>query len=104
MTVTVAFIKAGSPVGAPGVGVGIVRKMQEVAIDATGTFTAEEGEYIIVGNHETSMIRVAFGSAPDADTATATSASSAGYPVPAGLNSDPLIAKAGDKVNIKAAD
>ncbi len=102
MTIVVSFVKPVVTGVSPGIGIGEIRKREDIALNGTTTTTAEAGEFILVGNAEGSMVVIAFGSIPDADQATADDDSSAGLSVPAGQNSEPLVAKAGDKVNAKA--
>lgn len=105
MPYTVMFVK---PEGDPSRGVPFailrVRAMQVIALDATTSILAEAGDYIIVGNGEADMIRFAKGTVPNADATAESSATTAGMTVPAGSNSDPVKAVAGDKVQIKAND
>lgn len=92
MTVVVSFIRPR--VSGVASGVGSVRKRENVAVGGTTTTTAESGEIVIIGNGETSMVAVAFGSAPDAAVN--------GVPVAAGGVSYPLFLNSGDKINVKA--
>lgn len=98
MTVVVSFIRAS---GAGVIGVGSVRIQERITIPGTTTATALEGEYVIVGNGESSMVAVAFSTAPDAAALASTSSTNAGMPVGAGAVSHPISMRAGDKVNIK---
>ncbi|MEQ1901870.1 MAG: hypothetical protein ABL866_14200 [Devosia sp.] len=103
MSVTVSFILAGPDrSGLPAIN--RVRVKEVISIPGTTTATVAAGEMVVVGNGETSMVAVAFGTTPDAAlTAEDGVVSSAGYPVGAGQVSDPLAPAAGAKVNIKAA-
>lgn len=103
MTVSVSFI-VGKLYETGAVCVERVRAMETVAVAGTTTGTARAGELIIVGNAESSMIRVAYGTTPDADATAETGATSAGFPVGAGDISAPFIANAGDKVNVELND
>lgn len=57
---------------------------------------------MVVVNDESATVSVATGSAPDAATATATAASTAGTPIASGGTAVMALNK-GDKVNIKAS-
>lgn len=104
MTVIVSFILPGKGFGSSVEGVGRVRKAEALAIGGTviTSATAETGEYAIIGNAETSMIKVAKGSAPDPDATSETSTTSAGIPVPSSCVSSPILLAAGDKIKISA--
>lgn len=103
MTVTVSFVTPGSG-GAGSNGVFKVRAQERLTIPATTTNTTAVGELVMIGNGETSMVAVAFGTTPDAATAAdASPVSSAGYPVAAGSVGVPLVpGVAGAKINVKA--
>ena len=101
MTVTVSFVKPRGVASLCSPGIGFCRVAEDLALTETTTASREEGETVIVANGETSMIRVAFGTTPDAATGTATSATSAGVPIPAGL-SMVFVPVNGDKFNVKA--
>lgn len=103
MTVTVSFVTPALNGVGPGIGIGRVRVKEVVTVPGTTTAVALAGEFVIVGNGETTMSAVAVGTTPDAAATAETAATTAGYPVGAGQVSDPFILKAGDKVNIKAA-
>ena len=104
MSVTVSFVTAGGANSAPGIGIKRVRVKEVVSVPGTTTATAIDGEMIVIGNGEASMVAVAIGTAPDAAaTAENGAVTTAGYPVGAGQVSDPFIGVAGAKVNIKAA-
>jgi acyl-coenzyme A thioesterase PaaI-like protein len=101
MSLVVSYLR---PVTAGGgaTAAGRVRKKEVISVPATTTITAEEGEFAHVFNTETAVTLVAYGSTPDAQAATATSATSAGITVAAGLDG-PLLGPlaTGDKVNAK---
>lgn len=102
MTIVVSFVSAG-PAGAGGNGVARVRKQERIALNGTTTATSEPGDAIIIGNGESSMIAVAFGTTPDAAALDATAATSAGFPVAAGSVSPPIVpGVVGAKINVKA--
>jgi hypothetical protein len=98
MTVVVSFIRA---TGAGVIGVGGVRAQERVTVPGTTVTTALNGEVVIIGNGETSMVAAAWGSTPDAAATAETTATSASVAVPAGGLSYPINPKFGDKVNIK---
>jgi hypothetical protein len=100
LTVVVSFIKQASR-GSEASGVGKVRVRENITIPGTTTAKVEDGELVIVGNAETSMVAVAFGTTPDAAATASTSATSAGMPVAAGAVSYPIIPATGDKINVK---
>lgn len=104
MAVEVVFLRGGNISGRAVDAIMSVRKREPLALDATTTITAEDGELIMIGNRETDMVRIAVGTTPDADATTASASTSAGFPVPAGQLSPPIVATAGMKVNVKAAD
>lgn len=99
MTVVVSFVK---PQGAGVIGMGRVRVRENIAIPGSTTALAEDGEVIIIGNAETSMVAAAWGTTPDAAALAATAVTTAGVPIGAGDVSYPIQPKVGDKVNIKA--
>lgn len=99
MTVVVSFVK---PQGAGVIGMGKVRVRENITIPGTTTATAQEGEIVIVGNAETTMVAVAWGTTPDAAALAETAATSAGVCVGAGAVSYPVQPKIGDKINVKA--
>lgn len=101
MSAVVCFVKPGTG-GAGAAAASRIRKKEVLTVPSTSTITAEAGEFAIVLNTETSGILVAFGSTPDAQAATETSATSAGLGIPAGMESALLGPLAlGDKVNVK---
>jgi hypothetical protein len=100
MAAVVSFMNAGN-IGAGGAGVSRVRKMEVLTVPSTSTITAELGEVAVILNTETSGILVAFGSTPDAQATTSTSATSAGQGIPSGLTSPALVLASGDKINVK---
>lgn len=75
---------------------------EEVAVPGTTTREVQEGESVIVFNSESSDVRVAWGSTPDADAADETDDTSAGLPLGAGSESPVLIPEPGSNINIKA--
>ena len=106
MAVTVSFVtSAAGQSNGPGIGIWRVRAMEVIAVGATTTTTALDGEFIVIGNAETDMIRAAKGTTPDADaTAENGAVTSAGFPIGSGQVSDPVIASLGDKINVELAD
>lgn len=101
MTVVVSFITSGA-IGGNASGVGRVRAQERLAVGATTSTAALAGETVLVGNGETGMIAVAFGSAPDAAATAESGTTSAGFPVAAGTLGIPFSPGAGAKVNVKA--
>lgn len=101
MAAVVSFLRPVSG-GGGSTAAGRIRKKEVVTVGNSSTITAEAGEFAIVLNTESSAILVAFGSTPDAQAVTETSATSAGIGVPTGLQS-PLLGPLalGDKVNAK---
>lgn len=105
MTITVSFVRPSELTSYPGIGINQVRKMETLAVGGTTTTVAEDGEFIVIGNDESSMIRAAIGTAPDADaTSENGTVTTAGYPIGAGQVSDPFVGLAGAKVNVELAD
>lgn len=102
MTVVVSFITPAGigSINAPGLGACRIR--ENITIPGVTTAALLPGEIAIVGNAESAMVAVAFGTSPNADLTDSTLVSSAGYPVPAGMNSDPIVAPAGSKISVKA--
>lgn len=99
MTVVVSFITPATRGSASGINT--VRVRENITIPGTTTEYAQPGEMVVVGNAETSMVAVAFGTTPDAAALAKTIATSAGMPVPAGGLSYPISPNAGDKINVK---
>jgi hypothetical protein len=103
MTITVSFIQPACNGRTPGIGINRIRAMEQIAASETTEATALDGEFIVINNGESGPITVAFGTTPDAAaTAENGRVTTAGFPIPAGQNSDPLIAFSGAKVNAKA--
>lgn len=101
MAATVCFLTAVSAGGGASAA-GAIRKKEVLTVPDTTTITANAGEYAIVLNTESTAVLVAYGSTPDAQAVTSTSATTAGIGVPAGLDSALLGPLAqGAKVNVK---
>lgn len=102
MTAIVTFVtpKGIGSIHAPTVGA--IRIREDVTVPDVTSAAAEDGEVVVVGNSEATMIMVAFGKVPDASAMSSTENTSAGYPVPAGSNSVPFAVKQGDLIDIKA--
>lgn len=101
MSAVVCFLRPASG-GAGATAAWKIRKKEVISVASTSTITATEGEFAIVLNTEATAILVAYGSTPDAQATTETSATSAGLGVPSGLESALLGPLAqGDKVNVK---
>ena len=78
-----------------------VRTREDLAAaNGTSAGTAQAGEVALVGNGTSSAVAVAFGSAPDAATTTATATSSAGFCLGAG-DKAMIVVQIGDKINVK---
>jgi len=104
MAATVCFVTAVSA-GGGSTAAGAIRKKEVLTVPSTSTITANAGEYAIVLNTEATAILVAYGSTPDAQAATSTSATTAGLGVPAGLDSALLGPLAqGAKVDVKTVE
>lgn len=101
MTVVVSFIRQAAR-GSEASGVGDVRVREDITVPGTTTATLQAGELVLIGNAETSMVAIAFGTAPDAAALAKTTATSAGMAVAAGAVSYPVIPAVGDKINVKA--
>jgi hypothetical protein len=101
LTVVVSFIRQAAR-GLEASGVGKVRVRENITVPGTTTATLQDGELVLIGNNEASMVAAAFGTTPDADALVSTTATSAGMPVPAGAVAYPIIPAVGDKINIKA--
>jgi hypothetical protein len=100
-TVTVGFITPKGILSVDSLGIANVRTREDLAAaNGTTANTANPGEVAYVVNGTTSAVAVAFGSAPDAATTTASVASSAGFGL--GVGQSIMISVAlGDKVNVK---
>lgn len=102
MSVIISFCKTKGIRGNSGnPAIASVRIREDEALDGVTTATVEDGEVVLIGNNETSMISVAFGTTPDADATAATALTSAGVPVPAGLVLA-LTPPTGSKISVKA--
>jgi hypothetical protein len=101
MTVVVSFITGGQ-ITAGASGVKSIRKQERITIPGTTSTATQVGETVLIGNGETSMIAVAFGSAPDAAATDASATTSAGMPIGAGMVGVPIVPGAGNLINIKA--
>ena len=75
MSAVVCFVRAVSGGGGTAAA-GAIRKKEVLTVPSTSTITAEAGEFAIVLNTEATGILVAYGSTPDAQATTATSATS----------------------------
>lgn len=101
MSAVVCFLRVGSA-GGGAAAAWKIRKKEVLTVPSTSTITANAGEIAIILNTETSGILAAYGSTPDAQAATETTATSAGIGVASGLESAPLGPLAqGDKVDVK---
>lgn len=84
MSVIVCFVLP-RPLGFIGTPVvGEIRVREDIALDGTTTASTQDGEVIIVANNETDMVAGAVGTTPDPDATAKTTATSAGFPIPAG--------------------
>ncbi len=103
MTVVVSFIQTKGVGSLSAPGIGRVRVRENLTIPATTSASVQDGEIVVVGNAEGSMVAVAFGTVPDgAATAESLPSTSAGYPVASGGVSDPFVPPVGSKINVKA--
>lgn len=98
----ISYLKPGTPPGSRGLGIRDCRVRETVALSSTTSAAAQDGEFAVVGNTESSMILVARGTTPDAAATAATSDTTAGFPLAAGQVSDPIAMAAGDKISVKA--
>jgi hypothetical protein len=96
MAVVVSFVRV-SGIGA----IATCRVMEKITVPGTTTATCQEGETVLCGSSESSMVLVAHGSTPDAQATAETAATSAGYPLLTG-GLTPIRPRTGDKINIKA--
>ena len=101
MAAVVSFMRAKSG-GADVSAVWTVRKMEVLTVPSTSTITAESDEVAVILNTEATGILVASGSTPDAQATTATSATTAGHGIPAGLTSPAILMTQGGKISVKA--
>lgn len=101
MTVVVSFITGGQ-ISAGASGVRTIRAQERLTVPGTTVTAALVGETVLVGNGETGMVAVAFGTAPDAAATASSATTSAGVPVAAGMVGIPLVPGAGALINVKA--
>jgi hypothetical protein len=103
MTVTVTFISPTS-LGSGAMGVGIIRAQERIAVGATTTAVTQTGESVVIGNGETTMIAVAYGTTPDAAALNNNTfpVTSAGMPIGPGSVGLPISPGPGYKINAKA--
>lgn len=101
MAVVVCFITTRGVGSIDTPGVGFVRVRENIALNGTTTAIVQDGEVVVVGNAENSMVVAAFGTTPDASALVATADTSAGYPIPSGSISDPFMPPVGSKINVK---
>ena len=103
MTVVVSFIR-GAQIAQGASGVSSVRAQERLAVGSTTTNSTQVGDTVLIGNGETSMIAVAFGTTPDAAAADSSTfpLTSAGMPIAAGAVGVPIVPGAGYKINVKA--
>ena len=81
--------------------IGAVRAREDITVPGSTTAAAQNGEIAVIANGEASIVAAAFGTTPDAAATAETTATSAGFGIPAGaVVMVPL--KTGDKINIKA--
>lgn len=99
MTVVVSFITSRGTGYASAIG--RVAARENVTVPGSTARACQPGEMVVVGNGETSMVAVAWGTTPDAAALLETVSTSAGVAVPAGGLSYPLDPKSGDKINVK---
>lgn len=104
MTVLVSFLRPSALGGGwAGAGIGSVRAQERVAIGGTTTTTVVFGDIVVIGNGEATMIAVAYGTAPNADTtAENLPTTSASFPIGAGQVGVPMTnLPVGSKINVK---
>ena len=80
---------------------GKARSYEAVTVGSTTADAAEDGEFAFVVNGESDAVTVATGSTPDASAASATNATSAAMPIPAGGYAV-LKVDTGDKIDTAA--
>lgn len=101
MTVLVSFVKPSGINRSDAPGIGTCRISEQVTVPGSTTASAEDGEIVLLGSGETNVVRGAHGTTPDAAAATATDATSAGYPVTPGQVTV-VVPNTGDKISVKA--
>lgn len=101
MTVVVSFVTPRAMGSISSQLAGTCRVRENITIPGTTSASVQDGEIVLIGNGESSMVAVAFGTTPDAAAAASTVATTAGMPVPAGAVM-PAKPNIGDKINIKA--
>ena len=102
MTVTISFMQYAGVGTKNEMALGRCRIRETFAtVPGTTTATAQDGEIVLIGNAEGTMILAANGTTPDAQANTATAATSAGFPV-ADSSVFAVKVSTGDKINVKA--
>lgn len=101
MPVIVCFATPGGLGTINAVGVGRVRAAESLALNGTTTASVQDGEIVLLCSTEASTVLGAHGTTPDAAATAATAATSAGFPIPAGVLV-PVAAAVGSKINVKA--
>lgn len=102
MSVFVSFVKSKAVGSVDNIAIGSCRARESLALGSgvTAAVTAAD-EMVLIVNGETAPVFVAFGTAPNANLAAETLASSAGVPLPAG-GSIALFPPKGSKINARA--
>lgn len=101
MSVIVSFVtpRGAGSVHAPAIGDCRIR--ETVPVPGTTTASAQDGELVLICSMEAAVVLAAHGTTPDAQAVAATTATSAGYPIPtSGIV--PVIPNEGEKINFKA--
>jgi hypothetical protein len=101
MSVVVSFVtpRGIGSVDAPAIGGCRVR--ETITVPGTTMAAVADGEMVLISSGESAIVLAAHGTVPDAAAAAQTAATSAGYPIPTS-GFIPVMAKVGDRINIKA--
>ncbi len=103
MSAAVVFFKPAGIGAIAAPGVGVVRVQETITVPNSTTAAAQEGEAVMVYNGESGAVAVALGTAPDAAATSANGdVTTAGFPVGHSQTSHAFVAKAGQKVSVKA--
>jgi hypothetical protein len=98
----VSFVRTKGVASVESPGIDGVRATETVAAGGTSVESVQDGEVVVVANNDADMVKVAFGTVPNAALAAETGASTAGLPVPAGAYGIVLTPDVGHKIAVAA--
>jgi hypothetical protein len=99
----VSFVKTRGVGSVESPGLSEVRATEVVADGGTSAASVGDDEIVVVANETAALQYVAWGSVPNAALGTATGASTAGFPVPAGAYGIVIVAPEGSKIAVADA-